>query len=191
MSASQYSRFTSVRRPAVRRRRGCASAVLISALLWPAHSALAQFTQYGNKLVGTGAVGAAHKACRSRCPPTATPPSWAVPAITRIAERRGCLPAAAASGPRRATSWSAWTWLGLRWKAFPLRCPPMATPPSWAGVPTTATPERHGCLPGSAASGPSRARSWSAPAPSGALSKAIGRAVRRRQHRHRGRLSRQ
>jgi hypothetical protein len=63
MSASQYSRFTSVRRPAVRRRGGClaASAVLISALLWPAHSALAQFTQYGNKLVGTGAVGGAQQ----------------------------------------------------------------------------------------------------------------------------------
>ena len=35
------------------------------------------WTQQGSKLVGTGAVGAASKASRSRCRPTATPPSSA------------------------------------------------------------------------------------------------------------------
>jgi hypothetical protein len=36
-----------------------ASALISASLLWPAPPALAQFTQYGNKLVGSGAVGAA------------------------------------------------------------------------------------------------------------------------------------
>ena len=41
------------------------------------------------------------KASRSRCPPTATPPSWAGLATTRTPERRGSSPAAAASGPSK------------------------------------------------------------------------------------------
>ena len=47
-------------------------------------------------------------------------------------------------------------------KATRSRCPPTATPPSWAGLATTRTPERHGCSPAAAASGPSKDRSLSA-----------------------------
>ena len=40
------------------------------------------WTQQGNKLVGTGSVGAAVKAAPSRCPPMAIRPSWAGRATT-------------------------------------------------------------------------------------------------------------
>ena len=156
----------------------------------------------------------------SRCPPTATPPSWAGLTTTRAPGRRGSSPAAAVSGPSKAASWSAPARLdsvqqgcsvalsadgntaivggsgdnsnarggvGLhpqrrcldpagqqagrhrcgwnrRAKAAPSRCPPTATPPSWAGMATTRAPGRRGSSPAAAASGPSRERSWSAPA---------------------------
>ena len=45
------------------------------------------WTQQGNKLVGTGAVGAAHQGSLSLFPPTAIPPSWAARATT--GNRRG------------------------------------------------------------------------------------------------------
>ena len=178
------------------------------------------WTQQGNKLVGTGAVGSARqgasvalsadgntaivggpcdncehrggvglhpqrrcldpagqqagrhrrgwqppdKAPPSRCPPTATPPSWAGLPTTRTPGRRGSSPAAAVSGPSRATSWSAPARLEAPDKAPPSRCPPTATPPSWAGLATTRTPGRRGSSPAAAVSGPSRAASWSAPA---------------------------
>ena len=66
------------------------------------------WTQQGSKLVGTGAVGnRLTKATRSRCPPTATPRSWAGLTTTRASERRGSSPKAAASGPSKDRSWSA------------------------------------------------------------------------------------
>ena len=49
-------------------------------------------------------------------------------------ERRGCSRAAAASGPSKATSWSAPAPLEAPAKAGPSRCPPTATPPSSAGL---------------------------------------------------------
>ena len=79
----------------------------IRALLCAAQPALAQFTQQGPKLVGTGAVGTPTKASRSRCPPTATPRSWAGMTTTRSPERRGSSPAAAGYGASRARSSSA------------------------------------------------------------------------------------
>src|SRR5215510_15271318 len=45
----------------------------------------------------------------------------------------------------------------------PLPCPPTATPPSWAGGPTTAKPVRPGCSAEVAAYGRSKARSSLAP----------------------------
>ena len=66
------------------------------------------WTQQGNKLVGSGAE--AHppsRASPSRCRLTATPPSWAGRATTRMPGRRGCSAAATGSGPSEATSSSA------------------------------------------------------------------------------------
>ena len=74
------------------------------------------WTQQGKKLVGTGAVGAAHQGCPSRCPPTATPPSSAglatIPGIDRCLRRRGrggvgVHPQRRGLDPARRTSWSA------------------------------------------------------------------------------------
>ena len=78
-----------------------------------------------------------NKAPPSRCPPTATPPSWAGITTTRTPGRRGSSPAAAACGPSKAASWSAPARLEPPTKASPSRCPPTATPPSWAGITTT------------------------------------------------------
>jgi hypothetical protein len=81
------------------------------------------------------------KASPSRCPPTATPPSWAGLATTRS------IAAAGLSGPSRATSWSAPARLRRPDKAPPSRCPPTALPPSWAGLTTTRSPGRSGLGP--------------------------------------------
>ena len=62
------------------------------------------WSQQGSKLVGTGATGNARKAGRWRSP--ATTPWWAGFRTTSPAARRGSSPAAAASGPSRARSWS-------------------------------------------------------------------------------------
>src|SRR5262245_58526840 len=61
MSASRHSQFNSLGRTTLWLRH-CDlvwSVVFISALVCPTHSVLAQYMQYGNKLVGTGAVGEA------------------------------------------------------------------------------------------------------------------------------------
>ncbi len=161
---------------------------------------------------------ALNKASPSRCPPTATPPSWAGLTTTGASGRRGSSPAAAVSGPSRAASWSAPAQLETPQQGSPSRCPPTATPPSWAGLATTghrggvglhpqrrrldpagqqagrhgrgwnrrqgfsvalsadgntaivggpcdnSTSGRRGSSPAAAVSGPSRAASWSAPA---------------------------
>ena len=107
------------------------------------------WTQQGDKLVGTGAyragevplpLGQGMSVALSADGNTAIVGGW-----RNGARRRGCSPAAAVSGRSKATSWSA----PARWeapaKACPSRCPPTATPPSWAGGPTTARPGRRGC----------------------------------------------
>jgi hypothetical protein len=122
-----------------------ASVLILAALLFSSQLALAQFTQQGPKLVGTGAIGN----------------SWAGRATTRAPGRRGSTRAAAVSGPSKAASWSVPVRLDNPSKALPSRCPPTATPPSWAGLATT-TLARRGSTPGATAYGPSRAASWSA-----------------------------
>ena len=69
-------------------------------------------------------LGAPCKAPPSRCLPRAAPPSWAGRTTTRIAGRRGSLPAAAVCGPSRATSWSAPVRSGAPCKAPPSPCLP-------------------------------------------------------------------
>ena len=132
------------------------------------------WTQQGSKLVGTGAVGhTPTKASQSRCPPTATPPSWAGLTTTGRSGRRGSSLAAAASGPSKAASWSAPAQLETAViKGCQSRCRPTAIPPSWAGLTTTGAPGRRGCSLAAAASGPSKAASWSAPARLEGLNKA-------------------
>ena len=128
-----------------------------------------------------------NKATPSRCPPTATPPSWAGLTTTRAPGRRGSTPAAAASGPSKAASWSAPARLEAPAKASPSRCPPTATPPSWAGLATTRHrsgvglhPQRRRLDPAGQQAGRHR-RGWNR------QPRLLRRAVRRRQHRHRGR----
>jgi hypothetical protein len=76
------------------------------------------------------------KASPSRCPPTATPPSWAGPMTIPAPGRCGCGPGAVMPGPSRAASWSPPARPGKPIKASRSRCPPTATPPSSAGLPT-------------------------------------------------------
>ena len=198
------------------------------------------WTQQGNKLVGTGAVGPAKQGAsvalsadgntaivggpsttgtsgrRGSSPAAAASgpsraASWSAPArwdgrtrllrravcrrqhrhrgraclTTRRPGRRGSSAAAMVSGPSRATSWSAPARLGTPDKAPPSRCLPTATPPSWAGLLTTRTLGRRGSTP--AAGLDQRAPSWSAPARLETPTRLLRRAVRRWQHRHRGR----
>ena len=132
------------------------------------------------------------KVAPSRCPPTATPPSWAGPATTRAPGRRGSTPAAAVSGPNRAASWSAPARLDMPDKAAPSRCPPTATPPSWAGLDDNAGT---GAAWVYTRSGGVWTQQGSKLVGTGAVgsrqTRRLRRAVRRRQHRHRGRASRQ
>ena len=132
------------------------------------------------------------KAGPSRCPPTATPPSWAGLPTTGAPGRRGSTRAAAASGPSRAPSWSAPARLEAPDRASPSRCPPTATPPSWVGLGDNTGigaawvytrsggvwTQQGTKLVGTGAVGHAGTR-W------------LRRAVRRRQHRHRGRAQRQ
>jgi hypothetical protein len=98
------------------------------------------WTQQGNKLVGTGAVGAAGQGSAVALS-AETPPSSAGLMTTSRAGRRGSTPAAMVSGPSRAASWSVPVRLEpSSTKANPSRCPATATPPSWAGLETTSTP---------------------------------------------------
>src|SRR5712691_12240145 len=65
MIAREHSTSMGVVRAAIRLRgtlsRPLAAALVSAALLWPAHPAQAQFTQEGNKLVGTGAAASAQQ----------------------------------------------------------------------------------------------------------------------------------
>ena len=202
------------------------------------------WTQQGPSWSAAGAAGARRKATRSRCPPTATPPSSAGTATTTSPARRGCSPAAAASGPSRAASWSAPAPSGAAEQGIsvalsadgntaivggpvdnarrrgvglhPQRrrldpagrswsAPARSEPPARhsvalsadgntaivGGPDDNATPARRGCSPAAAASGPSRATSWSARRGRSRAARLLGRAVGRRQHRHRRRASRQ
>ncbi len=76
-------------------------------------------------------------------------------------------------------------------KAAPSRCPPTETPPSWAGMAIIETSGRRGstrarqCL---EPAGGEAGRHWRGRS---SLSRLLRRGVRRRQYRHRGRVSRQ
>ena len=153
------------------------------------------WTQQGSKLVGTGAVGTPDKATPSRCPPTATPPSWAGLTTTVTPGRRGSSPAAAASGPSRAASWSA-----------PAR---LETPSSTQGFSVALSADGNTAIVGGPGDNSDIGAAWVFTRSGGVWtqqgSKLVGtgavgagiyqgylrRAVRRRQHRHRGRAWRQ
>ena len=147
------------------------------------------WTQQGSKLVGTGAVGnAVDKASPSRCPPTATPPSWAGLTTTRTPGRRGSSPAAAASGPSRAASWSA---------PARLEAPHQGVSVALSADGNTAIvggPDDNGEHRGGVGLHPQRRRLDPARQQAGRHRRGwnrrprhLRRAVRRRQHRHRGR----
>ena len=167
--------------------------VLICATLLSSRQALAQFSQQGPKLVGTGAVGgrALSKAIPCPSPPTATRPSSEEPTTTVALGPRGSGRGAEASGPSRDPSWSARAPSGTRDKATPCPSPPTATRPSSEGSATTAAWGPRGSGRGAEVSGPSRDPSWSARAPWGPLAKAFRVPLRRRQHGHRRRAFRQ
>ena len=194
------------------------SGTICAVLLFSSQLALAQFTQQGPKLVGSGAAGPAQQGYSvalsadgntaivggpsttlppgrrgsssaaamsgpagqqagrhrrglwgrrprlrpSRCPATATPPSWA-----GLDNRTGAAWVFTRSG-------GVWTQQGSKLvgtgavgtptKAGPSRCPPTATPPSWARPDDNGRRGGMGLTPAAAVSGPSRAASWSAPA---------------------------
>ena len=137
-------------------------------MLFLAHAAAAQFIQQGGKLVGTGAVGAAHQGgsvaisadgntaivggyrrqlrCRRR--------------VGVHAQRGGVVAAGQQAGRHRRRR-------ELPARAARSRSRRTGTPPSSAGPSTTAMPAPRGCSRAAAACGRSRAASWSAPAPSG------------------------
>ena len=90
------------------------------------------WSQQGSKLVGTGAVGLRpprHSVAISGDGNTAMVGGSAT---AMAAERHGSIPSAMVSGASKARSSSAPTRLEERNKAFPSRCPPTATPLSWA-----------------------------------------------------------
>jgi hypothetical protein len=100
------------------------------------------WTQQGTKLVGTGAVGPADQGSSVALSGDGNTaivgghydnydPNTGVPAGATWVYT-----AAMVFGPSRAASWSAPTRLETPSKASPSRCPPTATPPSWADLTT-------------------------------------------------------
>ena len=147
------------------------------------------WTQQGSKLVGTGAVGDAEQGGPSRCPATATPPSWGAwdnssVGAAWVYTRSG------GSGPSKAASWSAPARLEIP-TSNSVALSADGNTAVLGGPKTTRPSGRRGSSPAAAVSGPSKAASWLAPARLEEPYKAVRRAVRRRQHRHRGRAWRQ
>ena len=112
------------------------------------------WTQQGNKLVGTGAVGIARQGQSVALSADGNTAIVGGPCDNSDTGAAWVFTRAGASGPSRAASWSAPARLDAPDKAAPLRCPPTATPPSWAGLPTTGSPGRRGSTPAAVVSGP-------------------------------------
>ncbi len=156
----------------MRMRHPIALIVLVCATLLSARPALAQFSQQGPKLVGTGAVGSASQGTPCPSPPTATRPS--------------------SEGPPTTVAGAAWVWTrsgGVWTQQGPklvgsgavgaaatrlLRVPLRRRQHGHRrrARATTATLGPRGSGRGAEASGPSRDPSWSARAPWGTLAKA-------------------
>ena len=95
------------------------------------------WTQQGNKLVGSGAVGNARQGVSVALSADGNTAIVGGLLTTRTVGRRGSSPAAMVSGPSNAASSSAPGQSETPPKASPSRCQTTATPPSWAGLPTT------------------------------------------------------
>jgi hypothetical protein len=118
-----------------------------------------EWTQQGNKLVGSGAVGNARQ-------PMAIQLSWAERLITTTRGLHGFSPAVGVCGRSKARNWSAAVLMEEPGKAFPLLCPRTGTPPFWAALATIHLIDRapsalapqvpHGYSPAAVASGRSR-----------------------------------
>jgi hypothetical protein len=87
------------------------------------------WTQQGNKLAGTDAVGMAEQGISVSLSGDGVRLSWAGHKTTR-AGQHGSTPAPAASGPSKAANWSAPAARLEPAKVAPSHCPPTATPPS-------------------------------------------------------------
>ncbi len=133
-----------------------------------------------------------NKAPPSRCPPTATPPSWAGWRQRRASGRCGSSPAATASGPSRAASWSA----------------PARLEPPEQGHSVALSADGNTAIVGGPDDNSDAGAAWVFTRSDGVwtqqgsklvgtgavgprLARQLRRAVRRRQHRHRGRAWRQ
>jgi hypothetical protein len=84
------------------------------------------WTQQGNKLVGTGAVGIAYEGSSVALSGGGNTAFVGGPYDNSSTGQRGSTPAAAVSGPNKAASWSVPARLDKRDKASPLRSPPNA-----------------------------------------------------------------
>ena len=131
------------------------------------------------------------RATRWRSRRTATRPSSAGSATTPRPAPRGSSRAAGGCGRSRAASWSARAPSGLPRRVPRWRSRRTATPPSSAATATTSTPAPRGCSRAAGGCGRSRAASWSARAPSGLPTRALGGDLGGRHHRHRRRALRQ
>jgi hypothetical protein len=171
-----------------------ATALITATLLFSSQPALAQFTQQGPKLVGTGVSGYAEQGKSTALSADGNTAivggpgdnsgvgaawvytrsggvwaQWVGLATAHKPGRRGSTLATTVSGPSKAANWSALAPLETPPKAS-WRCRPTATPPSWAGLETPLTNSaaaasgRRGSTPAATEFGPSRAASWSAPA---------------------------
>ena len=88
------------------------------------------WTQQGNKLVGTGAIGNAAQGVSVALSADGNTAIVGGLETTRTRGRRGSTPAAAVSGPNKAASWSASAQSESLMKGRPSRCRPTATPQS-------------------------------------------------------------
>jgi hypothetical protein len=121
------------------------------------------WTQQGNKLVGTGAVGNGTVGAEQGTSVALSGDgnTLIVGGLSTIHTlgRHGSSPAAVVFGPSRATSWSARARVEMPCKARPSRCPATATPPLLLDLTTTAAipaQGRHGSTLAAMVSGPSK-----------------------------------
>ena len=127
-------------------------------------TALAQFTQQGPKLVGTGAVGSASQGFSVALSGDGNTAIVGGPDDNADVGAAWVFTRSGGVWTQQGSKLVGTGAVGNAQKASPSRCPPMATPPSWAGLTTTEHRGGVGLSPAAAVSGPSRAASWSAPA---------------------------